>query len=152
MTQYLLKMKPLLCKAGQQLREQIDDSYPDRDRKSDGWIGDARHQKAGTSDHIPDKVNGIVRAFDCDANLDSRANTSAYLADQIRLCAKEGESRISYVIHNGKIASSKKSWRWRPYDGINQHFHHIHISFTKEGDSNGRWFDIPMLGAGNENN
>jgi len=23
-----------LCKAGQQLREQIDDDYPDRDRKS----------------------------------------------------------------------------------------------------------------------
>ena len=35
-----------LCKAGQQLREQIDDEYPDRDRRSDGWIADARHQSA----------------------------------------------------------------------------------------------------------
>ena len=33
-----------LCKAGQQLRLQVDDSYPDRDRTSDGWIGDTRHQ------------------------------------------------------------------------------------------------------------
>ncbi len=59
-------MKPILCKAGQQLREQIDDAFPNRDRKSDGWIGDARHQRAGTSDHLPDKVDGYVRAIDVD--------------------------------------------------------------------------------------
>ncbi|CAB4145330.1 hypothetical protein UFOVP479_13 [uncultured Caudovirales phage] len=140
-------MKPLLCKAGQQLREQIDDSYPDRDRKSDGWIGDARHQRAGTSDHLPDPINGIVRAIDVDKDLDSLPSTGAYLADQIRLCAKAGDERIAYVIYAGKIASSKKSWIFRPYDGINRHDHHIHISFTKAGDQNGRWFEIPMLGA-----
>jgi len=140
-------MKPLLCKAGQQLREQIDDSFPDRDRKSDGWIGDARHQRAGTSDHLPDPSNGYVRAIDVDKDIDSRPSTGAYLADQIRLCAKAGDERIAYVIYSGKIASSKKSWNWRTYDGINRHDHHIHISFTKEGDQNGRWFDIPMLGA-----
>jgi hypothetical protein len=145
-------MKPLLCKAGQQLREQIDDSFPDRDRKSDGWIGDARHQRAGTSDHLPDPLNAYVRAIDVDANLDSRANTSAYLADQIRLCAKEGDKRIAYVIHLGKIASRKSLWRFVKYRGISPHHQHIHISFTKEGDTNGRWFEIPMLGATNENN
>ena len=42
-----------LCAAGVQLREQIDDDYPDRDRKSDGWIADARHLAKGSSDHIP---------------------------------------------------------------------------------------------------
>ena len=31
-------MKPWLSKAAVQLREQIDDSFPDRSRKSDGWI------------------------------------------------------------------------------------------------------------------
>lgn len=142
-------MKPLLCKAGQQLREQIDDSFPDRDRKSDGWIGDAAHASR-PSDHNPDPSNGIVRAIDVDKDFDSRPSTGAYLADQIRLCAKSGEKRISYVIYAGKIASAKKSWSWRTYDGINRHDHHIHISFTKEGDQNGRWFDIPMLGANNE--
>jgi hypothetical protein len=129
----------------------IDDTYPDRDRKSDGWLGDAAHSSR-PSDHNPDKANGYVRAIDVDKDLDSRASTGAYLADQIRLCAKAGDKRIAYVIYAGKIASSKKSWSWRPYDGINQHNHHIHISFTKEGDSNGRWFEIPMLGATNENN
>ncbi|NBW13948.1 MAG: hypothetical protein EBR82_38690 [Caulobacteraceae bacterium] len=142
----MLKVKPLLCKAGQQLREQIDDSFPDRDRKSDGWIGDAAHASR-PSDHNPDPSNGIVRAIDVDKDFDTRPSTGAYLADQIRLCAKSGEKRISYVIYAGKIASAKKSWNWRTYDGINRHDHHIHISFTKEGDQNGRWFDIPMLGA-----
>jgi hypothetical protein len=145
-------MKPILCKAGQQLREQVDDAFPDRDRKSDGWIADARHTKAGTSDHIPDPINAIVRGLDLDANLDSRANSSAYLAEQIRLCAKAGDKRIAYVIHLGKIASRKSLWRFKKYRGINPHHSHIHVSFTKEGDSNGRWFEIPMLGAGNENN
>jgi len=143
-------MKPLLCKAGQQLREQIDDSFVDRDRKSDGWIADARHQKAGTSDHIPSPIDGYVRALDIDANLDSRANTSAYLADQIRICAKK-DKRIKYVIHLGKIASAKSLWRFRPYSGINRHDKHIHVSFSQKGDENGSWFDIPMLGIGNGN-
>ena len=143
-------MKPLLCKAGQQLREQIDDSFPDRDRKSDGWIGDARHQRAGTSDHLPDKVDGYVRAIDVDKDLDSRASTGAYLADQIRICAKR-DKRIKYVIYSGKIASAKSLWRWRTYSGINRHDKHIHVSFSKKGDENGSWFDIPMLGIGNAN-
>ena len=142
-------MKPLLCKAGQQLREQIDDSFPHRDRKSDGWIGDAAHSNR-KSDHNPDPSNGIVRAIDVDKDFDSRPSTGAYLADQIRICAKK-DKRISYIIYAGKIASAKSLWRWRTYSGINSHHAHIHISFTKKGDQNGRWFDIPMLGATREN-
>jgi hypothetical protein len=138
-------MKPILCKAGQQLREQIDDAFPDRDRKSDGWIGDAAHSNR-KSDHNPDPSNGIVRAIDVDKDFDSRPSTGVYLADQIRQCAKK-DKRISYIIYAGKIASAKSLWRWRTYSGINSHHAHIHISFTKKGDQNGRWFDIPMLGA-----
>jgi hypothetical protein len=138
-------VKPLLCKAGQQLREQIDDSFVERSRKSDGWIGDAAHSNR-KSDHNPDPSNGIVRAIDLDKDFDSRPSTGAYLADQIRLCAKK-DKRIKYVIHFGKIASRKSLWRWVKYKGINPHHSHIHISFTKEGDQNGSWFDIPMLGA-----
>ena len=47
-------MKPQLSKAAKQLREQFDDSFPDRDRTSDGWIGDTRHA-ARKSDHNPDE-------------------------------------------------------------------------------------------------
>ena len=140
-------MKPILCKAGQQLREQVDDSYPDRDRRSDGWIGDVRHS-ARVSDHNPDE-QGIVRAIDIDRDLAgvSKPDLMPDLADQIRLCAKSGDKRIAYVIFDGKIASPKKSWAWRPYDGINKHNHHCHISFTKKGDSDSSFFNIPMLGG-----
>jgi hypothetical protein len=140
-------MTPKLCKAGQQLRLQVDDSYPDRDRTSDGWIGDTRHSSR-PSDHNPD-ATGIVRAIDIDRDLSGKAKPDLMpdLADQLRLCAKRGDKRISYVIFNGKIASSKKAWAWRPYDGINKHNHHCHISFTKKGDADGSFFNIPMIGG-----
>ena len=92
---------PKLCKAGQQLREQIDDDYPDRDRKSDGWIADARHLAKGTSDHIPQ--NGIVRALDIDADLNAHKEEAYALVEKIRKCAKRGDKRIKYIIYDGQI-------------------------------------------------
>lgn len=140
-------MKPKLCKAGQQLREQIDDAFPDRDRTSDGWIGDTRHA-ARPSDHNPD-ANGWVRAIDVDRDLSGKAKPDIMpdLADQIRLAGKSGEKRIAYVIFDGRIASSRLNWRWRKYTGSNKHNHHCHISFTKKGDEDGSYFNIPLLGG-----
>ena len=143
-------MSPWLCKAGQQLRLQIDDNYGDRDRSSDGWIADARHLAGGKSDHIPDRAaKNVVRGLDVDRDLSgkSKPDLMPYLADQIRLCAKSGDKRIAYVIFDGRIASSKKRWAWRTYTGSNSHKHHIHISFTSKGDNNGSFFNIPMLGG-----
>ena len=141
-------MKPLLCKAGQQLREQIDHAFPGRDRTSDGWIGDTRHA-ARKSDHNPD-AQGWVRAIDIDRDLAGKGrkpDVMPDLVDQIRLLAKSGNKRISYIIFDGKIASAKKAWAWRPYDGLNKHNHHVHISFTKAGDTDSSFFNIPMLGG-----
>ena len=140
-------MTAKLCKAGQQLRLQVDDSYPDRDRTSDGWIGDTRHQ-ARPSDHNPD-AEGIVRAIDIDRDLSGKAKPDLMpdLADQLRLCAKRGDKRISYIIFDGRIASSKKAWAWRTYTGINKHHAHLHCSFTKKGDADGSFFNVPMIGG-----
>jgi hypothetical protein len=137
-------MKPKLCAAGVQLRDQVDTWYPDRRTTSDGWIGDARHS-ATRSDHNPDK-SGIVRAIDIDSRLDSSKQLSIYLADQIRICGKT-DKRISYVIHNGFIASRRLGFKWRRYKGINPHKSHIHCSFTKAGDTDSKPFDIPLLGG-----
>jgi hypothetical protein len=139
--------KPRLSKSAIQLREQIDDSFPDRDRASDGWIADARHVRSGKpSDHIPNE--GWVRAIDIDADLNKSKGTSVYLADQIRECAKS-DRRISYVIHMGKICSRKSFWRWVKYTGFNKHTAHIHVSFTKDADQDSKFFNIPMLGGSN---
>ena len=129
-----------LCRAGQQLREQIDDDYPDRDRKSDGWIADARHLAKGNSDHIPQ--NGIVRAIDIDADLAAHKEEAYALVEKIRQCAKRGDKRIKYIIYDGKIMSPIFNWKRRPYRGANPHRSHFHVSFTTLGDKDGSWFDL----------
>jgi hypothetical protein len=143
-------MKPVLCKAGQQLREQFDDSFPDRDRTSDGWIGDLRHSSR-PSDHNPDAKTGVVRAIDVDRDVSGTAKPDLMpdIADQLRLAAKAGEKRIAYIIFNGRIASSRMGWRWRKYSGSNPHNHHCHISLTKQGDADSSFFNIPLLGGTN---
>jgi len=140
-------MKVRLCAAGKQLREQIDDAFGDRDRTSDGWVGDTRHA-ARPSDHNPD-ANGWVRAIDVDRDLSGKPKPDIMpdLADQIRIAGKSGEKRIAYVIFDGRIASPRLNWRWRKYTGSNKHNHHCHISFTKEGDEDGSYFNIPLLGG-----
>ena len=141
-------MKPWLSKAAQQLREQFDDTYPQRDRTSDGWIGDYRHASR-PSDHNPAQPTEVVRAIDVDRDVSGKSKPDLMpdIADQIRLCAKAGDKRIAYIIFEGRIASSKKSWAWRPYDGANKHNHHLHCSFTQQGDLDSSFFNIPMLGG-----
>jgi hypothetical protein len=144
-------MKQRLSKAAIQLREQFDDTYADRDRTSDGWIGDTRHA-ARKSDHNPD-AQGWVRAIDIDADLSGKSKPELMpdLVDQVRLLCKSGaEKRITYIIFNGRICSPILRWKWRTYKGINKHTTHAHFSFKKAADNDGAFFQIPMLGASND--
>jgi hypothetical protein len=139
-------LKPKLCAAGVQLRDQVDTWFPDRRTASDGWLGDSRHAaRKSKSDHNPDQF-GWVRGLDLNARLESSDSLAPYLADQIRVAAKS-DPRLSYVIFNGRICSKILNWRWRKYSGINPHKRHIHISFTKLGDLDDRPFDIPLIGG-----
>jgi hypothetical protein len=136
-------MKVWLSKAAVQMREQIDDSFADRSRKSDGWIGNEKHQNT-KSDHNPLPNTGEVCAIDVDAKLCDQPEMSIYLAEQIRVAAKT-DKRISYIIHVGKIASAKSFWRFVKYRGVNPHNRHIHISFKP--NQTGEFFNIPLLGG-----
>ena len=132
--------KNRLCAAGVKLRTQINMAYPNRDKSSDGWLGDARHRKS-KSDHNPDPKTGIVRALDIDADLGG-SYESWELAESLRILAKAGDRRIAYIIHNKKIASRMLGWKWRPYLGSNPHYTHIHVSFTPAGDADGKKFGV----------
>jgi hypothetical protein len=141
-------MKAKLSRAAVQLREQLDDAYSNRDKTSDGWIGDTRHG-ARKSDHNPDE-QGWVRAIDIDRDLSGKTKPDLMpdLVDQIRTaCKARSEKRIAYIIFDGQICSPILRWKWRKYTGANKHNHHVHFSFTKEADLRGEFYQIPMLGG-----
>lgn len=137
-------MKYWLSKSAETLRSQINSAFPDRDKRSDGWIGDARHS-ATKSDHNPALPSGVIRALDVDRDLGGPANNAFYLANQLRKLAKK-DKRISYIIFNHKIASRVSLWKWRKYRGANPHTSHVHISFTPLGDQDKGKFKLPILG------
>jgi len=138
-------MKPRLSKSIIQLREQIDDAFPDRGRSSDsGAYSDARHA-ARKSDHNAD-ANGWVRAIDISRGLSEGRDVMPDLVDQVRLYAKK-YGRFSYIIFDKKIASPILNWKWRSYKGINGHTKHAHFSFCKDADLDDSFYkEIPMIG------
>lgn len=112
------------------LRDQINDKWPNRDKKSDGWVGDTSHQ-ARASDHNPDYADGgVVRALDVDKD---GINVDDLLEAVI------GEPRVAYVIWNRRIWQHATGWK--PYYGSNGHTIHIHISIrhNKAAESAGAW-------------
>lgn len=139
-----------LCAAGKRLRYEINVLWPERDTASDGWAASASHHAINpNSDHDPDptsKPAGIVRAIDIDEDLPgvdgADPKVANVLANQIVAKAKAGNRRIKYVIFEGRIASAASAWKWRAYDGVNAHAHHLHVSFTAAGDRDGRSFHL----------
>ena len=135
-----------------QLRKECDKLFPERDRSSDGWIGDASHQ-ARPSDHNPcwscgGRSYGIVRALDVDISPDGRANRD--LRRKI-LKATVGDHRVWYVISNQVIYSRTVNFEARRYTGSNGHFEHVHVSLNGANGISGdpgnfdtsRWFNVP---------
>ena len=141
-----------LVKGGVVLRDQINARWGGRDKRSDGWIADARHMARGNSDHIPDK-NGWVHALDIDENMGKgkwrNGRAARKLADQLRAYAASGlpgSKRVKYVVYEGRLASGtyrSKWWKWRP--GNWGHYQHIHISFTERAQRDERLWPLPIL-------
>lgn len=109
------------------LRDEVNDRWPDRDKSSDGTVGDTSHQ-ARPSDHNPARGSippGCVRAMDLDSN-----GAPGVLTDLVRavLSGTIGDERTWYVIFDGKIYSRTYGWQPRVYTGSNPHDHHVHVS------------------------
>ena len=126
------------------LRDEVNAMFPNRDKSSDGTIGDANHLAEGwtLSDHNPwvldSKGVGVVRAVDIDSGpglnpsdtLDVVGDT---VADRVRLAGATGHPALQsggYVISEGRIASARSNppWSWRAYGGSDPHESHVHIS------------------------
>jgi hypothetical protein len=110
---------------------EINASAPNRNKASDGGIGDARHQ-AGTSDHNPCKCHRVVCARDFTHDPGPGGLDGQQLADWLQARALAGETRIKYVIWNRQIMSgpgqSHPCGKWRAYTGKNPHTKHVHLS------------------------
>lgn len=118
------------CYASTALVNEINALYPNRDKSSDGTIGDDAHESR-TSDHnLTVKVGDlwVVRARDVDVDGVDHNALTAYL----KALGAAKDPRLypnGYVISDGRITNNDFS-KWNTYYGPNQHDHHFHVSFT----------------------
>lgn len=114
------------------LRAEVNKRWPNRDRSSDGAIGDARHQ-ARTNSHNPARypggpsvgTPGAVHALDV---------TARGIEVGVLLDAVVGDHRVWYVIHDGQIWSRTTNWVPRRHLG-DPHTTHVHINLREGSQS-----------------
>lgn len=127
-----------VAKALDKLLAQINAKWPDRDKSSDGSIGDTNHASR-TSDHNPWVDGGIVTARDFTHD-PGHGFDSYVFAEHLR---QTKDPRIKYVISNRRIFSSVQTpWVWQSYNGTNPHDHHVHVSVASDRahyDSENSW-------------
>lgn len=140
----------VLVPALKELREQLNAIFPNRDKTSDGWIGDYAHQ-TGTSSHNPDDTSHEnaewdndsdssqeVRAIDIDVNFNKPGVSAQDLVNHLVKYAKNGTfDWLRYVIYNRKMYHQNNGWVARDYDGPNPHIQHIHVNndFSQAADN-----------------
>lgn len=125
-----------LNKALTNFRDAVNKAYPNRDKGSDGWIGDAAHQ-ATNSDHNPDP-DGSVDAWDMDVELNGAGKPYEADVQKVINAALKHES-IQYVIYNRRITS--RTWGlgiWRAYDGPSPHQEHVHFNTRSSYESSSK--------------
>lgn len=101
------------------LFNELDDIWPNRDRRTDGWYRDCVWVDHGT-DHCPDSY-GMVHAIDIDKD--------GIAPDIVVSALIKMNLVVRYVIWNRFIYEHKNGWRKDPYTGTsNPHTDHIHVS------------------------
>lgn len=136
------------------LRGEFNALSPNRDKASDGSVGDTSHA-GNASDHNPDESGNTndedsdsrneVHAIDVDASgpwpngMTMRAATRL-IADRHR---SGKDNRLQGVIWDREICWEPQ-WQWKPYSGSNPHDKHAH--FSAWYDTGGRENDTSSFG------
>lgn len=124
------------------LRSELNAIAPNRDKSSDGTIGDSVHQNR-VSDHNDDEVGKVpirdadgvheVHAFDADVDLREPGLTMEMIVQHVvARCRSGAEKRLRYVIYNRRIWEASNEWKQRAYSGDNAHTQHAHFSASYE--------------------
>lgn len=120
------------------LRNEFNRLAPNRDKASDGSIGDTSHA-ASPSDHNPDETgrtpyedsdhSNEVHAIDVDDDLRKPGWTMTKCVEIIVIRHREGrDNRLQNVIYNRRIWSRSWGWTARRYTGASAHTEHAHFS------------------------
>src|SRR3954466_4890576 len=138
---------------------EFDRIAPNRDKASDGSIGDTAHSQT-SSDHNPDETGNVpirdadrvneVHAIDVDNTL-RESDLTMEKAVQFLLgrCRSGAEKRLRYIIYNRRIWSASSGWVQKTYTGASPHTEHAHFSASYETNleaSTASWHleDIPV--------
>jgi hypothetical protein len=154
-------MSWVLTKNLTKLREEFNDLGPNRDKASDGSVGDLAHQ-GGSSGHNPDKTGNAeykdgdskdeVRAIDVDKSGPWRnGQTMEKVVQHLVEKGRSGnlEVVVRYIIYAGRIWHSQRGWATETYNGTNGHYEHAHISgaWTQSADENSSYnYGVANLG------
>ena len=110
------------------LRDQVDSMAPQRNKASDGTIGNTDHTHR-PSRHNPNRA-GVVCAIDLTDDPAHGCPIHA-VADTVRA---HPHPDLAYVISNGRIAGRSTGWQWHRYTGPNPHNKHAHFGVGSGGD------------------
>lgn len=119
------------------LRYELNARWPNRDRSSDGAIGDAAHA-ASASDHNPNS-EGAVCAYDIDTDLDGTDDSNDPEMDAlVEFIRTHPHPTLKYVIYRGRIFRSYPKpgiapFEWSAYTK-DPHISHPHVSVGQGPD------------------
>lgn len=112
-----------------QLRDEVNAAFPNRSKKSDGWLGDPAHASRA-SRHNPNNA-GVVCALDITHDPGKGCDIHAIA----RRLVQRPHPNLEYVISNGQVAKRSNGFRWAKYSGSNPHAQHAHFAVGRGPES-----------------